>query len=127
MQFLDFFFGFFILFLLQLQSQLAGLVPEVIVAGVELDSSEVHITDIGADLIEEMAVMGYHDYGIFKTSQKILQPVDGFHIQMVGRLVQQQDIRVAKERLRQQYAYLLLRREVSHLHGVFLFGNAQTI
>ena len=71
--------------------------------------------------------MGYNDNRIFKTGQKIFQPVNGFHIQMVSRLVQKQNVRIAKESLCQKDTHLFLGGKVCHLHGVFFFGNAQTV
>ena len=51
---------------------------------------------MGADIVEEVTVMGYNDDRTFIFCQKILQPADGMNIQMVGRLVQQHNIRLAK-------------------------------
>ena len=46
---------------------------------------------------------------------------------MVGRLVQQQDVRIAEKGLRQEHAHLLLGGELCHLHGVLILGNAQPV
>ena len=46
--------------------------------------------------------MGYHDNGILKVDQKLLQPCDRIQIQMVGRLVEKQDVRVSEQCLRKQ-------------------------
>ena len=40
--------------------------------------------------------MGYDDHRILKVDQELLQPCDGVQVQMVGGLVQQQDIRISK-------------------------------
>ena len=103
------------------------MIPEVIVAHIELDFAKVHICNMGADLIQEMAVMGNHDNGVLKASQKVLQPVDGGQVQMVGRLVQQQDVRIAKESLRQQYAHLQGRVQLGHLLIVVFLADAQAV
>ena len=47
--------------------------------------------------------MGHHDYRVFKIQQEVFQPANGRQIQVVGRLVQQQNVRIAKEGLRQQH------------------------
>ncbi len=47
--------------------------------------------------------MGDDDHSIFKIDQKLLKPADGVEVEMVGRLVEQQDIGVAEQRLRQKY------------------------
>ena len=64
-------------FLHLLDHQLAGLVPEVVISSVELDFGIVDIGDVGADFIQEVAVVGYHDDGILKFDEKLLQPADG--------------------------------------------------
>ena len=43
--------------------------------------------------------MRYYDDGIVKVNEKFLQPFDSIQVQMVGRLVQQQDIRISEKRL----------------------------
>ena len=40
--------------------------------------------------------MGYDDDGIFKIDQEFFQPCNRIQIQVVGRLIKQQDIRVAE-------------------------------
>ena len=43
--------------------------------------------------------MGYNDNGLFIVAKIILQPLDGGNIKVVGRLVQEQDIRLAEKKL----------------------------
>ena len=114
LQLLDLFFLLFIRFLHLPDNELAGLIPEVIVSGVELDLTVVDVRNLGADLVQEITVMGNHDHRIFKIDQKFLQPCDGVQVQMVGRLVQQQDIRVAEQCLRQQHLDFLRTGQVPH-------------
>ena len=47
--------------------------------------------------------MGYNDNGVLKVDQKFFKPCDRIEIQMVGRLVEKQDIRIAEECLRKQH------------------------
>ena len=70
---------------------------------------------MGADIVEKVSVVGDDDDGADKIIEEILQPVDGGNIQMVGGLVQQNDLRVAKQRLGQQHLDLLVSGEGSHL------------
>ncbi len=51
--------------------------------------------------------MGYHDDGIVEVDQEFLQPCDSIQIQVVRRLVEKQDIRIAEKRLGKQDFYLL--------------------
>ncbi len=49
--------------------------------------------------------MGDDDNGVVKADQEFLQPCDGVQIQMVRRLIQEQDVRVAKKCLREKDFY----------------------
>ena len=40
--------------------------------------------------------MGYYNDGIFKINEEFFQPCDRVKIQVVGRLIQQQDIRISE-------------------------------
>jgi len=44
----------------------------------------------------------------------ILQPADAIDVQVVGRLIEQQDVRIAEQRLRQQHPQLPSRRHRAH-------------
>ena len=44
--------------------------------------------------------MRYNEDGALKIGKEVLQPADCLNIQMVGRLVQQQNIRLAEQRTR---------------------------
>ena len=63
----------------------------------------------------------------FVADQKILQPVDRFEIEVVGRLVEQQRLRIAEQRLRQQHAHFLAALQLAHLALVQRFGNIQAV
>ena len=71
--------------------------------------------------------MGYHDHRVLKIDQELLQPGDGVQIQMVGRLVEQQDVRVAKQSLGQQHLHLLGAGQGIHLGVVELRLDAQAV
>ena len=72
--------------------------------------------------------MGNHDDGTHEIHQEILQPVNRVYVQMVGRLVKQQDIRMTEQCLRKQNLNL-----VGVLHGAHrtiqrrFAVNAQTL
>ena len=65
--------------------------------------------------------MADHDDGALEVQQKVLQPVDGVDVQVVGGLVQQQDIRIAEQRLGQQHLHL--QPAVHVLHHVIVHGH----
>jgi hypothetical protein len=76
--------------------QLARLVPEVVVPDVELDLPEVDVRDVRADLVQEVAVVGDDDDRVLEPGEKLLEPGDGLQVQVVRRLVEQQDVRVTR-------------------------------
>ena len=45
--------------------------------------------------------MGYDDNGILKVNEEFLQPCDRIEIQVVGRLVEKQDVRVTEQCFRE--------------------------
>ena len=67
------------------------------------------------------------DDRVREVGEEVLEPVDRLDIEVVRRLVEEQDVRAAEQGLREQHADLLLGREVRHLHRVLLFGDAEAI
>ncbi len=53
------------------------------------------------------------------------QPFDGLQIKVIGRLIKQQIVGVAKQGLSQHYAYFLFSAQFAHQHLVFVIFNAQ--
>ena len=71
--------------------------------------------------------MGYHDYGIFKIDQELFEPCDRIQIQVVGRLVEKQDVRITEQCLCKQDFHLFRTVQVCHL-CIMQFGrDSQTI
>ncbi len=58
--------------------------------------------------------MGHHDDRILKVDQEVLQPGDGVQIQVVGGLVQEQDVRIAEQGLGQQHLHLQVAVQILH-------------
>ena len=54
--------------------------------------------------------MGNDDYAAAVGLKVCLQPGDGFHIQVVGGLVKEQDVRLGQQKLAQGYAGFLAPR-----------------
>ena len=48
------------------------------------------------DIIQKIAIMGNQDYRAFIIDQIILKPIDGLSVQMVGRLIHQEKIRLGQ-------------------------------
>ncbi|MNZ69020.1 hypothetical protein D3C78_873040 [compost metagenome] len=93
MELLDLVFLLLVLAALKLQGKLTGFIPEVIVADMHLDFAEVNIRNVRTYGVQEMPVMADYDNSALIACKEIFQPTNGFYVQMVGRLIEQQDIR----------------------------------
>jgi hypothetical protein len=80
-----------------------------------------------ADLVQEVAVMRDDDDRVFEVDQELLEPVDGRQVQVVGRFVEQQDVGLAEERLREQHLHLFGAGEVGHQFLMQVGTDAQTV
>ena len=127
LQLFDFFLFFLVGFFHLTDHQLAGLVPEIVVSGVELDLAVVDVGDEGADLVEEITVMGNDDNRIVEVDEELLKPADCIEVQMVGRLVEQKDIGVSEKGFGQKNFHLLTSVQVLHERVVKLRSDAQTV
>ena len=99
----------------------------VVSAGVGDDGLVIDVGDVGANAVEEVAIVRDDDQHAFVLVQKILQPVDRIEIEVVGRLVQQQRLRMSEERLRQQHADFLSARQLSTSCARALVGNVEAL
>ena len=75
--------------------------------------------------IEEVTVVTYNQHSMFKVSQIIFQPHHCFHIEVIGRLIQQQVIRITEKCLCQHDTYFLLTTQITHQQIMLIFLNAQ--
>ena len=71
--------------------------------------------------------MAHHDDEALVGHQEILQPLDSRQIQVVRGLVQQDDVRLAEQRLGQQHLDLFLGGEAGHFAVQDLVGKAQAL
>ena len=85
-----------------------------------IQAAVVQIGHVRAHHIQEVAVMGNDDHGAVARIQRLLQPADGVDIQVVGRFVEQQNIRVRKQRLCQQHTQFPAGCDFTH-RAVMLF------
>ena len=61
---------------------------------------------MGADIVQEVAVMGNHQYGAWIFDEEFLQPVAGVYVQVIRRLIEDQDIRLIQKALGEAQAIL---------------------
>ena len=107
----------------------AGLLQHhvVVAAVVGDDGLVVDVGDVGADVVEEVPVVRDGDDGAVVAVEEVLEPVDGFEVEVVGGLVEQQRLGVAEERLGEQDADLLAALQLGHVALVELVGDVETL
>ena len=81
---------------------------------------------MGTDRVEEVTVVADYQHGMFEVGKIFFQPGYRVHIQVVGRLIQQQVVRISKQRLRQHHTHLLLTTQVAHQCIVLVFLYSQS-
>ena len=65
-------------------------------------------------MVEEIAVVGHHKQGKVGTRQISLQPNNHLQVEMVGRLIEQQEVGIVKQSVCQGHAFLLSTAKLSH-------------
>ena len=86
----------------------------IVVAGEVEQPAAVELDDAGRQGAQESAVVGDEYQGDAGAQQEILQPGDRLDVEMVGRLVQQQQVRLAHQRPGQQHPPLHPAGEARH-------------
>ena len=84
------------------------------VTGVAQQPSTVQVDHSGGHVVQEGAVVADDDGTAFVFVQQPFQPADGFKVQMVGRLVQQQDVGTADQSLGQCHPFLQPARQIAN-------------
>ena len=74
---------------------------KAVIAGVELRLAVFDLNDPGHGAVQEVAVMGDGHHGAPELLDVVLQPLGGVEVQVVGGLVQQQDICVLQDQAAQ--------------------------
>ena len=81
---------------------------------------------MGADAVEEVTVVADDKYCVLELAQVLFQPLNRVEVEVVGRLVKQQVVGVAEERLCQHHAYFLFTRELAHELVMLCLLDAET-
>ena len=79
---------------------------EVVVAGVARDLAAVDLGDLGDDAVHEIAVVRRHQERTGPRLEESLEPENRLDVQVVRRLVHQQDVGLAKQHARHGHAHL---------------------
>ncbi len=85
-----------------------------VVARVGAQPATLEEQDAAHHAVEKLPVMGYEQQGARIVSQPLLQPEDGVEVEMVGGLVEQQQVRAAHQRARQVRPHFQSARELPH-------------
>ena len=83
----------------------AGLDESIVAAGIELQLAPLQMQDEFAGGIQKVAVMADDQHGAAIAQEKILQPQHAFQVEIVGGLVQQQQVGCGEEDRRQRHAH----------------------
>ena len=65
-----------------------------VIAAIRFEHTKSHSPRAIADRIEEIAIMRYDDQTALENLQKTLKPFDRNQIQMIGRFIEQQKLRI---------------------------------
>ena len=93
-----------VLLLFQLQFEPLLLPPRfleiVITAGIKRDLAALEVHDRTNSAIEQVAIVAHHQHGVWIRLEIALEPHCAFKIEIVRRLVEQQDFRFEKQHRR---------------------------
>ncbi len=98
----------------------------VVVARIDAQLAVVQVGHVGADAVQEVSVVGDDHHRAVAGVQQLLDPADGVDVQVVGGLVEEQHVRVAEQRLCQQYAQFPAGRHLTHQAVIQLCRNTDT-
>ena len=88
------------------EPHLIARLDEVVVGpAVVRERARVQVDDVGAHGVEKVARVRHHDHRAVPLQQLVLQPQHGVQVQVVGGLVQQQNVRLHEQRTRQRHAH----------------------
>ena len=97
----------------------------VVVTWIKPQFAEIEIGNMRADAVQEVSVMRNDDHRTFARVENFFQPAYGVDVQVVGGLVEQEDVGITKQRLRQQHAELPAWRHFAHQTHVLFDRNAE--
>ena len=110
----------------RLQPQLLGaaLLEVVVAAGVEVELAAGQMQG-GVHLVEQLAVVADHQGGVRILLQPRLEPERAFQVEVIGGLVEQQQVGLGEQRRGQGHAHAPAAGELGHGAGEVFVGEAQ--
>ena len=85
-----------------------------IVATIGIDGLIIEFQDGVAHLVEEESVVGYHEDGLIATVQIALQPLNHLQVEVVGRLIEHQEVGLVNQHIGKRHTLLLATTQLSH-------------
>ncbi len=94
---------------------------------VDAEAAAPELHGDGADVVEEGAVVGDDQHGAAQVGEVALQPVDGVEVEVVGRLVEEQQIRRLRQRRAEMEPTALAAREARQRPLQVSVGEAEVL
>jgi hypothetical protein len=98
----------------------------IVIAAIEREPTAFDMEDEVGDIIQEIALMADHDQTAAIGFEEGLQPHRGLEIEMVRRLVEQQQIGLREQQRRQRDAHAPATGETVERLMLLLFGKTKT-
>ena len=76
--------------------------------------------------IEEVTVVTHYQYGMLEVGEILFQPSHCLHIQVIGRLIEQEVVRISVQCLRQHDTHFFLTAQLTHQYIMLIFFHAQS-
>ena len=104
-----------LLALLLLEASLLLHQPPRVVALVRDAAAAVELQDPSGDVVQEVAIVGDGHHRALVVLEVLLEPRHGLGVKVVGRLVEQQQVRLAQEQAAHRHPPALAARELAHV------------
>ncbi len=113
--------------LLRRQMLGAGALERRVVAGVELEAAALDVGDAAGDVVEEIAVVGNQQQRAAVILEPLFEPDDGIEVQVIGGLVEQQQVGAAHQRPPQVQPHAPAAGEARHRLQELPVGKTQAV
>ena len=103
------------------------LAPEIVfvIAGKDFNPAIADLEDAGSQLVDEVAIMGDENHRAVVLLQRLQQHVFSAQIEVVGRLVEQQEVRRMQQHAGQSVAVALAARKHAYRLEHVVFGEKE--
>ena len=98
-----------------------------VITGIHTNLSGIDLDDFCDNFVQKIAVMRYNENSTRIIEKISFQPGNAFHIQVVGRLIEQKDIWFGNQQFTEGNTCFLTAGKSRHLFGKILFCKSETI